>query len=515
MVQLSLFTEQCSAPNCTTSNQEETLYFDYLDKKRYCEDHIESCSQCNKTYYNGLYGEQARILYRFNISYCKECFNKNFINCPACSETVERGYFLPPTEYNRFGDRKKGGCLECSVSCNNCDRVVNKEYVFYEDDEYYCEDCHSELFFFCNSCGQVFDKDNSNYVEEVGEFCNTCYSEKYTVCSSCEKTVERSSVYTYDDQDFCENCFESYENEAKTYYQKYTDKFEEFTYNKNSRHLNQLKKILPISVKDLKKQHPKLAAGLQDLINFSNGKTLTEEIVLEYETTLEKEIYPVEYTIWENLQRSVQEDYPQLVISVQASEEFLNRLKRNPVFIDLFEKINQLSFESGHPVVNKQIGWARVELHEDEKYILIDEIQTDHASSAFKIKNISSKSKPEEIKLKQILKEKYSLNEEELNKILTEYHQLFKDFAFIAGQAITEFAKQNGFTKLFWHTYESGKKLKKNDPPKSLYDKAPKDLFFSPSQEKPFNLPGEFFERTAQDSCRYRKRILRRLLLLT
>jgi hypothetical protein len=41
-------------------------------------------------------------------------------------------------------------------------------------------------------------------------------------------------------------------------------------------------------------------------------------------------------------------------------------------------------------------------------------------------------------------------------------------------------------------------KLKHNEPPKSLYDKTPRDNFFLPSPNNPFGLEGKFFEREAK-----------------
>jgi len=40
--------------------------------------------------------------------------------------------------------------------------------------------------------------------------------------------------------------------------------------------------------------------------------------------------------------------------------------------------------------------------------------------------------------------------------------------------------------------------LKNNEPPKSLYEKTPKENFYLPTKDKPFGLEEEFFEREAK-----------------
>ncbi len=92
---------------------------------------------------------------------------------------------------------------------------------------------------------------------------------------------------------------------------------------------------------------------------------------------------------------------------------------------------------------------------------------------------------------------KYNLSTDNIKQLLSEYYDLVKDFPNIAVQSATEFAKANNFKRVFWHTYEGGKHLKSNEPPKSLYDKIPKENFFLPSENRPFNLEADFLEREA------------------
>ena len=88
----------------------------------------------------------------------------------------------------------------------------------------------------------------------------------------------------------------------------------------------------------------------------------------------------------------------------------------------------------------------------------------------------------------------------EMDNILEKYKDLVKDFDDIAMSAITQFARKNGFKKIYYHEYETGKKLKGNDPPKSKYDQVPKRNFFEmgeENKENPFGLAGKFYRRDA------------------
>lgn len=129
------------------------------------------------------------------------------------------------------------------------------------------------------------------------------------------------------------------------------------------------------------------------------------------------------------------------------------------------------------------------------EYILVDEIQSDHLNSAHTLKTSMTS---EAHKVAATIKANFNLNDEQFKNVLNEYYNLLKDFPQIANQAITKFAKENGFKKIFWHTYESGKELKNNEPPKSLYTKLPKEHFYNETENRPFNLPGKFFEREAR-----------------
>jgi hypothetical protein len=176
-------------------------------------------------------------------------------------------------------------------------------------------------------------------------------------------------------------------------YSQYTENFQSFGYTKKDRFIDLLIKYLPISIKELKSKHPSIANGLNDLIVFAKGKPLTLEIVKEYRQSLSPEEFPVGYTAWGGIQRSIdtldKAEFPraQLVINVLASQLMSNKFASDPKLYDLFDKVNSTSKQSTHPYIMDQIGWIRLELDPNGQFILVDEIQSDHSNAASQLKS--------------------------------------------------------------------------------------------------------------------------------
>jgi hypothetical protein len=495
-------TETCAEPNCGNKIDPANTFRDPHTNKQYCVAHEKECENCSTHHYIGEMIEKDRYWYD------RDCYAELFAKCPNCKEVVLTEDIYPPTRNNRW-QMKNGGCKECSFICNGCQRVADKDYATFQGGDNYCEDCYHELFTNCEECGDTITREEGHYVDDVGEFCQTCYKDKFVKCQGCNTIIERSSANEIVDDYYCDECYQKPGPEA---YIGMTETLTNFTYTKKDRYLNLLDKLLPISSKNLKSKHPTIAAGLQDLISFARGGMLTAETVQSYRATLSPEDFPVAYTVWDGAQRSIDEmpnelrqqmeDKPQLVINILASSQMLATLKNNPAMYSLFDQINSLSRESGHPYIKDQIGWARIEIASDKSYMLVDEIQSDHSNAANRLRNDDSL---EITKIRKTLRTKYNLDQESFNKLLNEYGSLMKDFPNIATQAVNRFAKNNAIKKIFWHTYESGKKLKDNEPPRSLYEKVPKENFFLPSQEKPFGLNGEFLEKEARQINRMYK----------
>lgn len=486
----------CNYPGC-----QQPANPNFHDEKHgglYCVSHCFRCDECGT-----LHGKQEETVlefggYREKKKYCKDCFDKNTMTqCPNCLRVIDKEEFLPPQKANSY-TMKKGGCTNCASNCSACDKVIDNDDRRCQDDECYCEECFSENYSYCEECNNFVPIDDMVYIEnhDTG-MCSSCYKENYTKCYECDEEIEKSDA-TEDEYEnyYCDKCAPLVKIRE---HKEHTDKFPSFTYTPKDRYLNQLQKLLPISVKKLKLEHASLAAGLNDLIAFSKGKDLNEKIVSKYRESLHPEEFPVIYQTWDGMQRSIDNlnskptKKDQLVLIVDIGKKL--DITDNTPLLMLFRKINEVSKQSSHPSTPDMMGWARLEIDPNGEYILVDEIQSDHLGAIHSLKNDLS---DDVVKIRETIKNNYQLSDEQFKVVLNDYYNLVKDFPQIANQAITKFAKENGFKKIYWHTYESGKELKKNEPPKSLYTKLPKEHFYNETEKGPFNLPGKFFEREAR-----------------
>ena len=625
----------CAEQGCGNQIDPNTADTDVDNGNQYCSEHISKCANCHEEHcVDSMHLVEGDYL-------CGDCFAESHVICPNCSETVLQDDYYPPNGNNRRTMRE-GGCKNCAKVCEDCSKVIDDDdTISGPNGDPYCEYCYSNRYSNCDECGETINSDDAICEESSGPYCEHCHDKKYTSCEECNDTIENSDAHEYNGNDYCEDCFQ---RKSPEFYQAYTEKFSEFSYTKKDKFLNELIKLLPISIKELKSKHQSLANGLNDLIVFSGGKNLTIEIVQAFRKSLSPEIFPVDYTTWDGSQRSIEKspeakemfkDKPQLVINVLTSKQMLQKLNSNPALYDIFDTINNISKESTHPYIKDQIGWIRTEIAPNNEYMLVDEIQCDHANAVSKLKearissdiesiiqnladNISQKSGnisreqcknlmllsnldkktiegvlekskvlnklyaksiqynyddlkyqkaidriykykglllkkynitnstynsivdnhelfekaendlPEikkasdwlkekhklsseklnkaltgysDVQLIQVrnnLKSKYSMDDDQLDKMLSQYFDIIKDYNNIAAQAASNFAKQNGIKRLFWHTYEGGKALKNNAPPKSIYDQVPTENFYKPTENKPFDLEQKFFEKEAK-----------------
>ena len=501
---------KCADDSChQIGTMGDEMLLDPHDKKYYCEEHQGLCESCK-----GRCPVDSMVQARNVGMICESCRNEGFFYCDTCDEIVDDDDMIADGRLRRGQSTKEHiGCEECSARCNHCNKAGTKDHMQAHDGDWYCEECFSEYFDFCSACQDYVSRDESHYVESVGEsFCSYHYGEKFFNCDECSEDFSNDEVHEVTnnrgrDVMVCNECFENEyggraeEDENGTAVPQLPKGFNEYEavsglrFNKKMRHLNQLKKFLPMSVKDMKSKLPLLFNKSNELITFAKGGIITTDVVDQYEKTLPADDYQLGYSTWHGMQRSIRSAKGQLVINIKAGPEFKEKIDKDPVILDLFNKINTISKQSGHPSATNQIGWARLELDPEKQFILVDEIQTDHMNAAFKIK--SETGYGELVNVRAGLKKQYDLNDEEFNEKLNKFLSLLKDFPDVATEAISEFARKNGFKKIFWHTFESGKELKGNNPPKSLYTTVPKENLFKPTDDKPFGLNGDFLERDA------------------
>jgi len=471
----------------------------YYDQNNnpHCIKHVADCESCWKRLPKVDMREGTFI----NMYYCKACYDELFTICPNpnCKRSTMYSTLISPTNRDRGGNMQHGGCVECAAKCKNCDKILQIDdettHLGPEGRHHYCENCFYEKYAVCSDCSKTIKSDDATYIEGEGDFCYDCFDEKYYLCNHCNGEVEKPDAIEFDDEYYHSDCVPEDALKITRIEAEFNpEALTGFSYTKKDRLLMSLMKMLPISVKELKQSNPSLAAGLGDLINFAKGKDLTLELVEEFRASLQPEEFPVEYSTWLGSQRSVVKNTPQLVLKILASSEILSKLNESKILISLFNAINELSLQLGHPYSPSQIGWARIEISPDKEYMLVDEIQTDHMNSIFKMKKRDFKTEEARIKVRN----DNNLTDEQLDTYLPKLQSILKDFPNIASNAVQKFAKANGIKKIFWHTYESGVNLKGNEPPPSFYTSVPKENLYLPSSERPFGLEGEFFEKEAK-----------------
>jgi len=438
--------------------------------------------------------------------------------CPACDRIVFDNKIFEPGG-QESSDRADGGCTECSRKCVICNTVVPKtssHSVRYEGKSY-CTDCYNEHFHQCSNCGEYRPPEDMIQIPGGNEeFCKDCADNRFAKCAVCARVMEKHEAFKSGDEYCCPSCYGTLRHPAvhDEEFKDMADKMGNVFFNKKERFLDKIDKLVPISIKDFKSKYPSLAQGAQELITFAKGKDLTHELLKAYRKTITYEEFPVQYSSWAGMQRSI-DTLPessvttsQLVLNIIASNKILEEIRMDGPVLYLFNLINSFSSVS-HPYQPNQIGWARLEIDPDKEFILVDEIQSDHASTIHKIKTQNTQ---DVLEIKDRLKQTFKIGDEEVIAAADKLGSYLKDFPDIAIRTISSFARRNKFKKIYWHTYESGRALKKNTPPRSLYDRTPKEHHFLPSQERPFNLEGKFFEREAKATYKIVK--LGRLLSL-
>ena len=454
----------------------------------------DQCSECDEFFpINEMY------LSPTNDRICPTCFKDTYAFCFSCGNIIEQSdAIIVDTD-----DNSDYCCEYCCTNCTLCDTGdLITEMTEYKD-ENYCSNCISTEFTTCEYCNELILPNDGNYYddEDSGDtlvYCDECYANEFHQCAKCGEQLPNYKL-TYDnilDEYICDECQEKRNFEIPEKYQKYTDLIT-FKFSPISRYSQILKTLVPISIQDLKKNHPHLFSVSKELILFSKGKIITQNILDAFEEQNNTTTFGLEYSGWNfDLQRSIGESQAgQLVLNIIVPPSIIHFMKKDRTY-ELFDKINETSKESGHPYKEDQLGWARLELDEQYHYILVDEIQTDHMNALHKI----FKEKYRDETYAETIKHKWKLSDDEFIKIVNNLKEIVRPFPDIAIKAISDFARKNGFDTLYWHTYESGKKIKSNQPPKSLYTTVPKRNFFTPTNEKPFLLDGDFFSRVAEIS---------------
>jgi len=157
----------------------------------------------------------------------------------------------------------------------------------------------------------------------------------------------------------------------------------------------------------------------------------------------------------------------------------------------------------GHPVnegKRKTLSWVRMDIDFSTGEVLIEEIQSDwlrQASRALaRVKRCRSKEpaiKPNDVD--SDIHGKYEDLEHYVECTLKPYRKLWAEASMLA--AIKFIREELGISTIFYHSFDTGKKIKKvfDSPPKSVYTQLPKQFGFELSDQAPEFLRADKFSR--------------------
>ena len=479
-------------------------------------DNFDKCHDCSQEFPDDELKE-----YKFydgdHYKLCDGCFEGNVVTCDECDEQLDITTSSLNVIKPSYGKGQMSICPSCSQKCDFCDKIYNKEKdsddpfagFQYAKHKYVCSRCYENgLVQMCSECNNFVDSDETAYDEESQNiFCDSCYKDRFTDCTECGEKVVKDDAFIYDDSYYCSDCYNAIDQDFEEV--EGIDKVEEVNYNDIIKYLNFIEKKLPISVQEIKQIG--LDSKLKQLIMFSfekfKSKIITKDIVEEFKKTLHLDSYNINYGQWDSdLQRSVNDrglvkNKKQIILKIVAKENKLDSLSYEAEF--LYKEIVKDYKDNGHPYCENIIGWVRLDIEKNKNYILIDEIQCDIQNSLHRLLKIRESFfyyAPRTM-VNYIREENPNISNEDLIQkfydVCNELLQFTKNFANVANDAVSEFARKNNIPKIFYHTYEGGKQLKQNDPPLSMYSDIPKKNLFKETDEKPFGFSQNFFMREA------------------
>lgn len=115
------------------------------------------------------------------------------------------GYLVGSPERIASQERHDLGWDEL-VLCFNCGEVIDASDTYTgADDNLYCEYCFSDLFSYCDHCGETVWYNDMAYAE--GEYvCEYCLRDHYTRCDKCRQYVRNDYVKQAGSRRICDSC---------------------------------------------------------------------------------------------------------------------------------------------------------------------------------------------------------------------------------------------------------------------------------------------------------------------
>ena len=98
-----------------------------------------------------------------------------------------------------------------TITCGSCGRIISATSatlvnIELEDEQYLCSECLEDCFQ-CGHCGHFYTQRHEWASDDDFAVCNRC-QDHYDICSSCSNILSRNSVYYYNNEPYCETCYD-------------------------------------------------------------------------------------------------------------------------------------------------------------------------------------------------------------------------------------------------------------------------------------------------------------------
>ncbi len=98
------------------------------------------------------------------------------------------------------------------ITCHCCPYIGIRDDFILQDDNYYCQSCHEDIFTYCESCDELVERENLLIAYHSGEMrvCEDCRYNHFYYCQGCGEYVHQDSMGNCD---YCDECYNEEEND--------------------------------------------------------------------------------------------------------------------------------------------------------------------------------------------------------------------------------------------------------------------------------------------------------------
>ncbi len=139
---------------------------------------------------------------------CFQVFNQqdSEVNLEDIPEYTE--IQIPGVDFNNYINTEPKFCEHCEAY------IVDGDECWGKDGEIYCEDCWSDYYFYCASCGDMYSQDAVYAGLDGDDYCYDCWAERFYECPRCYDIVWLDDVH-YDEngEGYCSDCWDEIQEE--------------------------------------------------------------------------------------------------------------------------------------------------------------------------------------------------------------------------------------------------------------------------------------------------------------